>query len=87
MSVIGKEVPAALLDEVSDLAAESFAEAVTALAGAELVKPRGPSGAREYVFKHPLTQEVAYGSQLLQRRARAHAAVAAAISAPTRQPR
>jgi adenylate cyclase len=30
----------------------------------------------EYAFKHPLTQEVAYSSQLLERRQTAHAAVA-----------
>src|SRR5262249_11708451 len=33
----------------------------------------------EYGFKHPLTQEVAYLSQLAERRARVHAAVARAI--------
>ncbi len=35
----------------------------------------------EYRFKHPLTQEVALGSQLRERRARVHAAVAEAIEA------
>ena len=35
----------------------------------------------EYAFKHPLTQEVALGSQLQERRARVHAAVARAIEA------
>ena len=35
----------------------------------------------EYVFKHPLTQDVALGSQLLDRRRRVHAAVARAIEA------
>ena len=49
------------------------------LASAQWVIPREASDGREYVFKHPLTQEVAYGSQLSQRRARAHRAVAAAI--------
>jgi tetratricopeptide (TPR) repeat protein len=34
-----------------------------------------------YAFKHPLTQEVAYGSQLHQRRAKVHAAVARALAA------
>jgi hypothetical protein len=33
----------------------------------------------EYAFKHPLTQEVALGSQLRERRARTHAAVARAL--------
>ena len=79
MSVIGREVPAALLSEVSDLGAGQLAEAVVGLAGAELVIPEGSDDDREYVFKHPLTQEVAYGSQLSERRARAHEAVAAAI--------
>ncbi len=56
-----------------------MAECIAALADAEMVTPRGANGDREYVFKHPLTQEVAYGSQLSERRARAHEAVAAAI--------
>jgi len=34
----------------------------------------------EYAFKHPLTQEVAYGSPLAERRALTHAAVARAIA-------
>src|SRR5207245_675754 len=33
----------------------------------------------EYVFRHPLTQEVAYGSQLLERRVALHSAVARAL--------
>ena len=33
----------------------------------------------EYVFRHPLTQEVAYGSLLAERRRRLHAAVARAV--------
>ena len=33
----------------------------------------------EYAFKHPLTQEVALGSQLQERRRQVHAAVARAI--------
>lgn len=79
MSVIGNEIPRPLLAEVADLAASELAEAVDVLARAQWVIPHGPSGSREYVFKHPLTQEVAYGSQLSERRARAHDAVASAI--------
>ena len=79
MSVIGNEIPGPLLIEVSDLPERQLAEAVGILAGAQWVIPQGPRGNREYVFKHPLTQEVAYGSQLSERRARAHHAVAAAI--------
>jgi class 3 adenylate cyclase/tetratricopeptide (TPR) repeat protein len=79
MSVIGKEVPGPLLGEVSPLDEGELAEAVVALADAQLVTTRGDNGTREYVFKHPLTQEVAYGSQLSERRTRAHKAVAEAI--------
>lgn len=79
MSLIGNEIPEPLLAEVSDLAETELAEALDLLAGAQWVTPRGSSGRREYVFKHPLAQEVAYGSQLSERRARAHRAVASAI--------
>ena len=79
MSVIGSEIPELLLREVSDLGPCQVAESVEVLARAQLVIPRNASGSREYVFKHPLTQQVAYGSQLSQRRARTHHAVADAI--------
>ena len=76
MSVIGTEIPGALLSEVSELGEAQLAEAVDALTQAQMVIV---SGLDEYVFKHPLTQEVAYGSQLSDARARAHKAVAGAI--------
>ncbi len=79
MSVIGTEIPGPLLREASDLGERELAEAVAVLAGAQLVIPGGSGGAPEFLFKHPLTQEVAYGSQLSGRRARAHHAVAGAI--------
>jgi class 3 adenylate cyclase/tetratricopeptide (TPR) repeat protein len=79
MAVIGQEIPGPLLTEVSDLGERQLTEAVEMLATAQWVIPHGSGGSREYVFKHPLTQEVAYGSQLSERRARAHHAVAAAI--------
>lgn len=79
MSVIGTEISGALLREVCDLAQSELAAAVAVLASAQWVIPHGPSGGDEYAFKHPLTQEVAYGSQLSAPRARAHRTVAAAI--------
>lgn len=79
MSVIGNEIPAPLLAEVSDLPARELDDAIDRLATAQWVIPRGPSGSREYVFKHPLAREVAYGSQLSERRARTHHTVASAI--------
>ena len=75
MSVIGAEISGALLSEVSDLGENQLAAAVQTLRHAQMVVADGG----EYVFKHPLTREVAYGSQLSEPRARAHQAVAAAI--------
>ena len=79
MSVIGSEVPEPLLRAVADLSESHLAEAVDALAGAEWVVAGGSSDSREYAFKHPLAQEVAYRSQLSGQQARTHTAVAAAI--------
>ncbi|MEV4418767.1 AAA family ATPase [Patulibacter sp. NPDC049589] len=79
MSVIGTEIPGPLLTAVCDLDERQLTDAVALLAGAQWVIPRETAGSREYVFKHPLTQEVAYASQLSDRRARAHRTVAAAI--------
>jgi class 3 adenylate cyclase len=53
--------------------------ALTVLQRADLIHPEPAAGPAEYVFKHPLTQEVAYGSQLLETRARQHEAVARAL--------
>ncbi|MDP1849299.1 MAG: AAA family ATPase [Solirubrobacteraceae bacterium] len=79
MSVIGSEVPAPILSEVADLGEGQLAEAVEILAAAQWVILAGAGDSREYAFKHPLTQEVAYRSQLSGQRARTHEAVAAAI--------
>ena len=79
MSVIGQEIPAPLLSAVTELDEGELADAVAVLARGQWVIPHEASGRREYVFKHPLTQEVAYGSQLSHRRESAHRRVAAAI--------
>ncbi len=51
-----------------------------ALMNAEFIYEEALYPQAEYAFKHPLTQEVAYGSQLGERRSRTHAAVASAIA-------
>ncbi len=79
MSVIGTEVPGALLSEVSELGETQLGQAVHALARAQMVVAQDSNGSDGYAFKHPLTREVAYGSQLSEARARAHETVAAAI--------
>jgi len=79
-AVIGKEVPERLLREVSDLPDRELRESLQQLTAAELLEERGLYPDVEYGFRHPLTQEVAYGSQLGETRARLHAAVARAIA-------
>lgn len=79
MSVIGKKVDRRVLREVAALEPTVLEEAVAALLGAEFVREEGEPEGRALAFKHPLTQEVAYASQLTEPRARAHAAVAAAV--------
>ena len=84
-AVIGKEFSGPLLRAVvaasgrQALSDADLADAVAALARAEFVYETALYPEVEYAFKHPLTQEVAYKSQLAARRAELHAAVARAI--------
>ncbi|HYM26556.1 MAG TPA: hypothetical protein VET66_00270 [Steroidobacteraceae bacterium] len=86
-AVIGKECPEAVLRrvlaETGQLAAPDgvVAAALHDLVGAEFLYEHALYPETVYAFTHPLTQEVAYRSQLAERRARVHAAVAAVIAA------
>ena len=78
-SVIGKDFAEPLLAEVAELPAEELKAALAALRRAEFIHEQALYPVAEYAFKHPLTQEVALGSQLRERRRQVHAAVARAI--------
>jgi adenylate cyclase len=78
-SVIGKDFPERLLAAVADLASEELKAALAELRRAEFLHERSLYPVVEYAFKHPLTQEVALGSLLKDRRRRVHASVARAI--------
>ncbi len=80
-SVIGKEFPEPLLAAVLELPAADRLAALDSLKGGEFLYETALYPATEYAFKHPLTQEVAYDSQLTDSRGRVHAAVAKAIEA------
>ncbi|WP_354699581.1 AAA family ATPase [Paraconexibacter sp. AEG42_29] len=80
ISVIGGEVPGPLLSAVSGLTAHELAETVELLTGAQWLVPGGVGGIRSHALHHPLSQEVAYRSQLSEPRARTHREVAAAIA-------
>jgi tetratricopeptide (TPR) repeat protein len=75
-SVIGKRFEARLLEPITELDPVQVAEALRALSDAEFIYEESESVSSEYAFRHPLTQEVAYDSQLRDRRARLHAALA-----------
>jgi class 3 adenylate cyclase len=78
-AVIGKDFAEPLLAEVAELPAEELKAALAALRRAEFIHEQAIYPVVEYSFKHPLTQEVALGSQLKERRRTVHAAVARAI--------
>ncbi len=78
-SVIGKEFPESILREVADLPDQELHPALSALRSAEFLYEQALYPEPEYSFKHPLTHEVAYKSQLAERRRAVHAAVARAI--------
>ena len=80
-AVVGKEVPESLLRAVVDLPEDDLRAALSALCTAELLHEAALYPELEYAFKHPLTHQVAYESQLTERRRRLHARVARAIEA------
>jgi class 3 adenylate cyclase/tetratricopeptide (TPR) repeat protein len=80
-AVIGKEFPAPVLERVLELAPAELEDALRNLVAGEFVYEQELYPEALYAFKHPLTQEVAYGSQLADRRAAVHAAAARAIAA------
>jgi class 3 adenylate cyclase/tetratricopeptide (TPR) repeat protein len=84
-SVIGQEFSSAILvavaaaDDHAKLSAAVLASSLDVLRDTEFILETALYPEVEYAFKHPLTQEVAYRSQLGERRAHLHAAVARTI--------
>ena len=78
-AVIGKEVPEPALRIVSGLDDQALADGLKELIGAGFLYEAEIYPERVLAFSHPLTLEVAYGSQLGQQRATAHAATARAM--------
>jgi class 3 adenylate cyclase/tetratricopeptide (TPR) repeat protein len=78
-AVIGKEFSEPILEKTAELPRAELVDALAALREAGFIREQSLYPAVEYAFKHPLTQEVALNSQLRERRARVHAAVARAI--------
>ena len=80
-AVIGREFDEPTLAAVVEQDAPQLREALQKLKDTEFVYEQSLYPVVEYLFKHPLTQEVALASQLGERRRGLHAAVARVIEA------
>jgi class 3 adenylate cyclase len=78
-SVIGRSFSESLLREIAELPKWDLSESLHQLATGEFLHETAVYPESEYQFKHALTQEVAYGSQLKDKRQRLHRAIATAI--------
>jgi class 3 adenylate cyclase/tetratricopeptide (TPR) repeat protein len=78
-SVIGKNVPLALLELIADASRGELQRGLAGLQQAEFVYETKLFPDLEYSFKHALTHEVAYGSLLHERRRTLHAQLVEAI--------
>ena len=73
-AVIGKDVPFALWQAIADTPEETLRQCLGRLQAAEFLYETALFPELEYTFKHALTQEVAYGGLLQERRRDLHAA-------------
>ena len=80
-AVIGRAFPWTLLQAVADVEEHELRPLLTALIEAELLYEQGYPSHTTYVFKHALTQEVAYTSLLASVRRRWHQQIGEAILA------
>jgi class 3 adenylate cyclase/tetratricopeptide (TPR) repeat protein len=78
-AVIGKDVPFILLHAVADETNEGVRRQLALLQSAEFLYETRLFPDSEYTFKHALTQEVAYGGLLSDRRRAIHARIVDAI--------
>lgn len=77
-SVIGRSFHHAVLEDIAG-GPGSIDDALDALIDAEFIEPMGTLGARGYVFKHPLVQQIGYDAILESDRSKLHARVAESI--------
>jgi len=78
-SVVGKDVPFALLQAIADLPDEALRRGLDHLHAAEFLYETGLYPDLEYSFRHALTLEVTYGGLLQERRRELHARIVEAI--------
>jgi class 3 adenylate cyclase/tetratricopeptide (TPR) repeat protein len=78
-SVVGKDVPFALLQAIAELPEDALRSGLDRLQGAEFLYETGLFPDLEYTFKHALTHEVTYGGLLQERRRILHGELVGAI--------
>jgi predicted ATPase len=78
-SVIGKDVPFALLQGIAEPSDEALRRGLSHLQAAEFLYETGLFPDLEYAFTHALTHEVTYGGLLQERRRELHARIVDAI--------
>jgi class 3 adenylate cyclase/tetratricopeptide (TPR) repeat protein len=81
LAVIGKEFPLGLVRRVSGRADSELDPLLRALQVGEFIYEQPAVPDVEFIFKHALTQEVAYDSVLTQRRRQIHERAASALEA------
>jgi predicted ATPase len=79
LAVIGKEFSLSLLEQVADKPEEQLHGLLVHLQAGEFIYEQPAFPEPDYVFKHALTQEVAYNSLLLERRRVLHEQAAQAL--------
>jgi len=82
-AAIGREFSYELAASVAELAEETLQDALQRLVDAGLVFQLGMPPAAEYLFKHALVQEAAYGTLLRRTRQQLHARIAVSLEART----
>ncbi len=79
-AVVGREFGGLVLAKVLDCEESELGEALAVLRSSEFITEEAVYPETEYAFKHPLTHEVAYRTQLRTKRASLHRATAAALA-------
>src|SRR5215831_6502923 len=79
LAVIGPEARLRLVQEVTSIDEVLLSQNLADLCAAEFIYEQPVAADTEFVFKHALTQEVAYGSLLIERRKQLHEQVGKAI--------
>jgi len=72
LAVVGRESPRALISKMTVMAEAQLEQRFAELRAAEFIYEQPALADTEYVFKHALTQEVAYNSLLIERRKQLH---------------